>query len=76
MRRRLAMLACLHQTEMTLGETDRLVARNGAEDGNAERRDGAFDHETMPVAADAIEHDSVDGDSRVVTGKATQHRRG
>ncbi len=67
------MLACLHQPEVTLRKMDRLVAGNGTNDRNAEWRDGALDHETMPLAADAIEHDAVDVDSRVVTGKATQH---
>ena len=68
------MLARLHQTEMTLGKVNCLVARNGAKDRNAERRDGALDHQTMPLASDAIEHDAGGVDARVVAGKAAQHR--
>ncbi len=36
-----AMLGRLHQTEMALRQRERLVARDRAEDGNAQGRDGA-----------------------------------
>ena len=69
------VLERLHQSEVTLGEMDRLVAGNGADHGNVEGGDGALDRGAMAVAADTVEDDAGDADARIEAGKA-EHRRG
>ena len=71
----IAMLARLHETEMPLGQRKIGVARDGAEDGNAERIDGVGHEPPMSLAADAIEHDAADYDLRVVSDEAAHQRR-
>ena len=70
------VLECLHQSEVTLGEMDRLVARNGADHRNVEGGNGALDRGAMAVAADAVEDNSVDADARIEAGKAERRRGG
>ena len=69
------VLERLHQAEVTLGEMDRLVARDGADHRNVERADGAFDRGAMAVAADTIQNDAGDANAGIEAGKA-EHRCG
>src|SRR5262245_9162326 len=70
-----AMLVCLHQPEMPLGQDEIGVTRDRAEDGNAERGDGVGDESHMPFAANAIEHDAADPHLRIVGGEAAHQGR-
>ena len=71
----IAMLARLHESEMALGEGERLVARDRAEDRNSQSH-GRTGHESpMPLAADAVEHDAADPDLRIVHGETAHQRR-
>ena len=69
------VLERLHQSEVTLGKMNCIVAGNGADHGNVERGDGALDRRAMAVAADTVEDDAVDAKARIEAGKA-KHRGG
>ena len=73
--REVAMLVCLHQTEMPLGQDEIGGARDRAEDGNAERGDGVGHELHMPLAAGAIEHDAADPHLGVVGGESAHQGR-
>ena len=70
----ICMLAGLHQAEMALGQCQRLVARQRADDRHAQRGDGVGDQRAVAFAADTVEHDTGDAHGRVVGGKAAHHR--
>ena len=55
-----AMLGGLHQAEMALGQRERSVARDRAENRNVERGDRLRHEPHMPLAADAVQHDPAD----------------
>ena len=57
-------LARLHETEMPLGQRDPVVARQRADDGNADRLDRLRDQPAMTVAADAVDDDACKISSR------------
>ena len=57
-------LARLHEAEMALGQRDRVVARQRADDRNAERLDRLDREPAMALAADAIEDDAGDAEPR------------
>ena len=64
------MLTGLHQAEMTLRQSERRLARDGAEHGNAERVDGVGDQRAVPLAGDAIENDAGDAHGGIVRRKS------
>ena len=58
--REVSMFAGLNESEMTLRQSKRGVARQRAEDRNVEPGDGVGDQRAMTFAADPIEDDSGD----------------
>ena len=57
-RGKIGVLAGLHQAEMALGQCQRLVARQRADDRHVQRGDGVGHQHPVPFAADAVEHDA------------------
>ena len=74
-RHQIGMFAGLHETEMALGQCQRRLARHGAEDLYAERRDGVGDDDAMAFTGDAIEDHAGDAHGRIVGGKTPHHGR-
>ena len=74
-RRQIGMLAGLDETEMALGQRQRRLARHGAEDWHAERRDGVGDDGAMAFAGDAIQDHAGDAHRRIVRGKTSHDGR-
>ena len=67
------MLERLHEAEVALGQMHRLVARQGADDGDVEGANGTLDQGAMARAADAVEDHAGDADARIEARKA-EHR--
>src|SRR6266446_9875839 len=61
-RSQVAMLARLDKAEVPRGQNDMVLARQRAEDANAELCDRIGHQGAMAVAADAVEHDARDAD--------------
>ena len=59
-------LARLHKAQMALGQCDLLVARQRANDRNAQRLDRLDDEAPMALAADAIDDDAGDFEPLVI----------
>ena len=50
------MLAGLYESQVSLGQHHRVVARDRAHDRNAARRERVDDQHTMAIAAHLVEH--------------------
>ena len=61
-RSQVTMLARLDQAEVPLGQNDMVLARQRAEDANAQLGDRIGHQGAMTVAAHAVEHDARDAD--------------
>jgi hypothetical protein len=70
---KVSMLAGLNEAKMPLWQSDHLITRHRAENGDARCCDGVGHEFAMPLAADAIEHDTADLHLRDHGGEAA-HR--
>ena len=75
MRHQVGMLAGLHKSEMALGQSQRRVAQDAADDRQADRFDGVAGQSSVPLAAQPVQHDAGNPHRRIVGGKAFRHRR-
>jgi len=71
----IAVLPGLDQAEMAFRQSERRIARNGANDGHTQFGNGVGDHLMVSRAADAIEHNAGNANIRIVGGKAAHHGR-
>ena len=69
-------LGGLDESEMAFGQGDCFVARQRADDREAQRLDRLRDEPAMPLAADPVDHDAGDAEPRVIDGAALDDRRG
>ena len=75
-RGKFAVFAGLNEAEVALGQGQRGLARQRAEDGNIEHGDGVGDERAVAFAADAVEDHARDVHRRIVRGKASHQGRG
>ena len=67
-------LARLNEAQMALGQRDRVVARQRAQDWSADRLDGLRDQPAVALAADAIDNDAGHFEPLVISPAALDHR--
>ena len=69
------VLRGLHQAEMALGQRERSVARNRAENRNVERGNRLRHEPHMPLAADAVQHHPADPYVTIMRSEAAHQSR-
>ncbi len=74
-RSQIAMFAGLNETEMTLRQRQRRLARHGAKHRDADRGDSVGDQRPVAFAGDPIEDDAGDAHGRIVDGETAHHGR-
>ena len=69
------VLGGLHEAEMALGQRERSIARDGAENWNVEAGDRVRHEPHMPLAADAVQHHPADPHVTLVGREAAHDSR-